>query len=334
MSILILMATYNGEQFLPEQLASLIDQTDKDWYLLARDDGSSDRTRDILVKAAGIDKRISILLSMNERAGPAGNFAELLEAAAQHQADYFAFCDQDDVWQPDKLRKQLAALLALECKVGRECPLMVHSDLEVTDRNMQTRHASLMRFQLIQEPATANHLMLVAQNHVVGCSMLFNRSLLELARPVPSTVHMHDWWLALCAEFAGIRQYLPEPLVRYRQHCSNEVGAQGLQSRLARPWALPTWLRKIWGIHSQTWHQAEKLLRRLEEETNHLEPHPVSDAKLDELRRFVEVRSLGRLSRATRLWRMGLRCQNPVMTTLYYLHALFSTAAFKKTAAD
>ena len=148
------------------KLMVAIAQTETDWNLLARDDGSFDQTPDILARAAGIDNRISILRSAKKRTGPAGNFAELLEAAAQHPAEFFALCDQDDVWQPDKLKKQLAALRTLESGVGRECPLMVHSDLEVTDSNMQTRHSSLMRFQLIEKPATANHLMLVAQNHV------------------------------------------------------------------------------------------------------------------------------------------------------------------------
>jgi rhamnosyltransferase len=333
-SILILMATYNGERFLREQLTSLIAQTDKDWKLLARDDGSSDQTLDILSQAASVDKRIEILPGNNERIGPAGNFAKLLEAAGKRQAEYFALCDQDDTWQPDKLQKQLSSLRAMEDRVGKECPLMVHSDLEVTDRNMQTLHMSFMRFQLIKCPATTNPLTLVAQNHVVGCTMLFNRSLLTLAQPFPNSVHMHDWWLALCVEFAGVRQYLPQPLVRYRQHDRNEVGAQGLERRLAKPWAVPIWLRKIWYINNQTWYQAEELLRRLEREMNQVNTHPLCETKLLELRRFVAVRNLGGISRIKKLWHMGLRCQNPLMTALYYLRALFPLALRTKREVD
>lgn len=333
MTTLILMATYNGARFLSEQLESLISQTEPDWRLLVRDDGSSDKTLDILAQASSRDPRIELLLEGGGRKGSAGNFTELLGAAAAHRAEYFALCDQDDVWQPDKLTMELAALYTLESEFGRNCPLVVHSDLEVTDESMRTRHSSLMDFQLIRHPADMHPLTLVAQNHAVGCTMLFNRALLELAWPSPGNVHMHDWWLALCAEFAGARHYLPRPLVRYRQHGSNVVGAQGVMGRLARPWAIPSWLRKIWRIQGLTWDQAEALLYRLEETVGRFDAHPGSGEKLADLRRFVESRNLGGVSRAARLWRLGLRCQNPAMTSLYYLHALLSGAPGPNRAA-
>ncbi len=154
----------------------------------------------------------------------AGNFSRLLAAS---EAPYVAFCDQDDVWLPDKLSRSRRAMTALERSHAAGAPLLVHSDLEVVDDRLGLLSPSFWRYQKL-DAATARHLnRLLVQNVVTGCTCLINRSLVERGTPVPAAAIMHDWWLALVAcAFGGIGA-IPRPTVRYRQHGGNDTGAQG-----------------------------------------------------------------------------------------------------------
>lgn len=226
----ILLGTYNGGDYLPALLASLRDQDYPHWRLLIRDDGSDDGTPALLDRWSG-DRRIEWLRDDLGRRGAVGNFARLLAAAAAGPGDYFLFADQDDAWCDDKLSRLLEVARVLERR-HPDAPLLVHSDLEVVDQNLRPLAPSFMAFQGIRHVDREPLRVLLAQNFVTGCSCLFNRRLLELATPVPPEAQMHDWWLALLAAAVGRIGFVDRPLVRYRQHAGNQVGAKRLVREL------------------------------------------------------------------------------------------------------
>ncbi len=231
----ILLATYNGAAYLAPQLDSLLAQTHRAFRLLVSDDGSSDDTLAILQRyQSAFDGRL-VLLPSQPSGGVLGNFGRLMQASADDGvANYIAFCDQDDVWLPPKTERLLAAVQALEAAHSPVTPCLAHSDLTVVDRDLQVLSPSFAAYQRIP-PADITPRTLLSVNQVTGCATLVNRALLQLALPLPPEAVMHDWWLALLAG-SGARQWVAEPLMLYRQHGRNQLGARdrGLPSRLAR----------------------------------------------------------------------------------------------------
>ena len=262
----ILLATYQGAEHLPEQLHSIEQQTFCHWHLWARDDGSTDVTRNILQAFAHRHPDRTTLLE-GQGGGAARNFWALLQAVQPRtDHDLFAFCDQDDVWLPEKTARLLAAVQALEARTGADTPCLAHSDLTVVGGRLRVISPSFAAFQRI-DPADVNARTLLSVNQVTGCAMLINRALLELALPMPAEVVMHDWWLAQLSG-SGARQYLPEPLILYRQHGRNQLGARdrGLASRLKRLASDGGGVvRRVRQLGRGTRAQAEALQQRLQQ---------------------------------------------------------------------
>lgn len=234
----IVLATCNGARFVDEQISSILGQSRSDFMLLVRDDGSSDGTLGIIKQRA--DARVR-LLPDTKRKGVTGNFDALLTAAKSEPAKYFFLSDQDDVWLEDKLPRQLSLMRELERMHPGE-PILVHSDLEVINERLETIAPSFMRFQGIRHEPQEAIKVLLAQNFVTGCTILVNRPLLELALPIPESVIIHDWWLALCAAACGHIGFIDAPLVKYRQHGSNTVGAKSIGRVLRSNW------RDFWSV--------------------------------------------------------------------------------------
>lgn len=219
----ILLATFQGERFLKEQLDSLLNQTFQDFTLVIRDDGSTDGTLKILEEYEKKDPRIKRLDS-EKRLGAAGNFNALLEYSS---ADFIFFSDQDDVWEKTKMEKILASLLGRDPNV----PLLVHTDLEVVDESLNPLHTSFWQYSNL-DPEKGNSLnRLLVQNHATGCAMAINRSLKNLASPIPKEAIMHDWWLSLTASTLGTILHRKEKTVLYRQHSKNTIGAHQISFR-------------------------------------------------------------------------------------------------------
>ena len=221
------MATYNGAAYVENQIASLVAQNYSDWRLLIRDDASCDATMDIIHAINRQDSRITVLEDGLGRVGVNENFHKLLHSAYQDGGNYFLLSDQDDVWQQDKLYSQLNAMQQLEQQFP-ESPLLVHSDMQVVDEKLERISPSFMHHQNINHEERVAIKVLLAQNFITGCTVLVNRRLLDIALPLPDEALMHDWWLALCAAVFGHIGYIDKPLVKYRQHGKNEVGAKHL----------------------------------------------------------------------------------------------------------
>jgi rhamnosyltransferase len=219
--VFILLATYEGEAYLPELLRSIQGQSYEDWSLLARDDGSRDATPQILREAAAKDERILIAAEDGLRRTAVGNFSWLLEHARLLQAEYFLLADQDDLWHRHKVARQVEALVAAESQAGRKIPQLVFCDAAVIDAGGHPLHASFLRQNRLPYGSGQRLETLLARSFVLGCACAVNRRLVDVALPLPDVVASHDWWLALCAAAAGRITCLDSPLMDYRRHSAN-----------------------------------------------------------------------------------------------------------------
>jgi hypothetical protein len=220
----VLLATYNGERFLREQMESILAQDYENLRLLARDDGSSDATVAILHDfGRRFPGRVRILPTEYATGSARDNFLLLMQAST---ANYICFSDQDDVWLQDKVRRTMQAMDKLESRWGRDLPLLVFTDLRVVDDQLQSLHPSFWAHAQI-EPARINRLQsLLRQNVVTGCTAMLNRRLVELALRMPRQATMHDHWIALLACTMGRSSILNAQTVLYRQHDRNIVGVE------------------------------------------------------------------------------------------------------------
>ena len=224
MTTAILLSTYNGALWLGEQLESLFAQTDRDWRLFVRDDGSQDGTLELLLAfQRQHPDQIQLIQDETTRLGACQSFARLLEMV---EADDYLFCDQDDRWLPKKVERLRVQMQALQQRVGENTPLLLHSDLQVVDEELRLLHPSFWRYQGLHPQSGSSLNRLLMQNEITGCAIMLNRPLRDLALPVPAQALMHDWWLALAAAAFGKIVALPESLVDYRQHRVNAIGAK------------------------------------------------------------------------------------------------------------
>ena len=220
----VLLSTYNGEQYLSEQLDSLVAQTHKTLAIHIRDDGSTDGTLDIIRDyQARFPDIFTLYLGAN--IGSSGSFCWLLENI---EADMYFFCDQDDVWYADKI----------ECHLRRYQnllkPEMVFSDLEILEKTSGAERKTLLGLQKMNPYYLIGGVTrILCQNPVAGCAMSLNhaakKQILSLGQ-MPEKV-VHDHWFAIIATLYGHVFYLPETLVKYRLHASNQVGSQTFNFR-------------------------------------------------------------------------------------------------------
>ena len=223
-SIYIVMATCNGADYLAEQLDSLISQTVSKWTLLIRDDQSTDRTLEIITRYAEMDERIRVIHCEETSGSALANFSVLLSTAYERGAEIIFCCDQDDVWEPNKLESIVPRIL--EIAADPAVPALVHHDLAVVNESLEPVAGSFIEMMQLQPSGQQNPQRLLSRNEVTGCAMACNRSLLEIALPISDQAIMHDWWLALCAGYFGKLAFVPEKLVKYRQHGRNTIGAK------------------------------------------------------------------------------------------------------------
>lgn len=239
MIAVILLATYNGERYLAKQLDSVFAQSYPHILLIALDDCSSDATYQILQDYQYQHPQNMRLLGVNpQNQGPQKTFSDLLEYVLQHEQtlrldDYcIAFCDQDDIWDQQKLSISIECLQSL-CETQPDGKILLHSDLTVIDQQEQTINLSLSAYQGIQ-PQRDHFAELIMHNIVTGCSALLTPALARVCVPIPDDAYMHDWWCALMASLYGRIHYLEQPLVGYRQHEANTLGARQFQRRNKR----------------------------------------------------------------------------------------------------
>lgn len=219
------MGVRNGGDYLEEQLQSMHEQTHQNWSLVASDDGSSDRSVEIISHFASRS-----MSSVDVRQGPGVGFSENFMSLARSEeftADCFAFSDQDDIWYPDKLERAVNWLGS----ISPEVPAVYCSRAELIDRN-----GSHIGFSpLFKKPPSFQHALV--QNIASGNTMVFNNSAKRLFEMTPRLkISSHDWWgYQIVTGAGGVVFYDPRPTIKYRQHGSNTVGLETtLRSRWSR----------------------------------------------------------------------------------------------------
>jgi glycosyltransferase involved in cell wall biosynthesis len=216
----VLLSTWNGEAWLPELLDSLQQQTFTDWELLVRDDGSQDKTVKLLLEWQQQYPQKLVHLQLDGRhLGSTASFSALVEASS---APYLMFCDQDDVWLPEKIAMQAGAIERI-CHAHGDKPVLVHSDLTLVNENNTLMTPSFWQWRAFDVYQPKRDYLLT--NTVTGCATIFNRAAADKAFPVPPGVLHHDRWLGLVCVWFGIVYPLQQRLLFYRQHDHNAVGA-------------------------------------------------------------------------------------------------------------
>ena len=215
-SIAILMATYNGEQYIAEQLDSIVNQTEQSFVLFVSDDGSTDATLDIVRRfqdQLGPDR---IIIRDGPKQGYGRNFFSML---TEHSitADYFTFCDQDDIWEPDRLSRAVSKIKLLPTNQSAlhicSAILIDHNGNFIGKGKRLPQRADLR--SLLLQPAAG------------GNTMVFNRALANTVKQLGTNheADNHDWLLCLInASIGGQFLFEPAPLIRYRQHLNNAMG--------------------------------------------------------------------------------------------------------------
>ncbi len=223
--IAILLSTYNSEQYLRSQIDSILAQTKQNWLLYVQDDGSNDNTINIIKQYSKLNKKIIYIEDNIKGVGAMNNFMSLLQKV---NADYYMFCDHDDVWLPDKIEVEISEMKDIEIK-NPDKAIIVHSDLEVVDVNLNRKSYSFWKLSKINPRLIANKSMIQVFNCVTGCTMLFNNKAKIVSFPYPNSAPMHDWWIAISVmRKKGLISHIDKPTILYRQHDNNVVGARNV----------------------------------------------------------------------------------------------------------
>lgn len=211
-NILVLVSTYNGERFLAEQLDSILNQQKVDVSILVRDDGSSDNTIRILEEYSSKNANLSFYQGGNVK--PCMSFFDLLTHARDY--DYYAFCDQDDVWDDNKLISAIEKIKDLP----QNMPVLYCSNLKVVDENLD-----FCRIAHAHPYSTKNRYSGLVDFFAVGCTEVFNQAAADMTKAhIRTDCLMHDSWMFMICNFFGKVIYDSNAYINYRQHSNNVVG--------------------------------------------------------------------------------------------------------------
>lgn len=283
--VAVLLSTYNGLPYLDEQLASISAQTFPDVVLHVRDDGSTDGTAEKLGVPAG------------PNLGVFRSFMHLLETAPE--ADAYAFCDQDDVWEADKLERAAQALAGIPASV----PAIWYTRLRFTDQ-------ALRETGLSPVPTQSGFHTALVQNQATGCTLVLNAAARRLVtESVPDTALMHDWWCYLVVSAFGVAIYDPIPSVRYRKHGTNVTPAA------------PNWAAELYH-RTRRFLTEDRVTERVTDQAREFRTrygHRLAPDKRAILDGFLAARERGVLGRLRYACTMPVRRNTPLDTFLMRL---------------
>ena len=238
-TVAILLATYNGEKFIDEQLESLERQTYTDFTIFVRDDGSTDKTLELIKNRAQKNPQKYVIMDSTPIHDPKKCFMWMLRNV---EAKYYMFCDQDDVWMVDKTKILMDVICNLQMsavpedvssqKIAEDAfeidPICVFSDMYVVDENRGAIAASFIDY-IGRDINFTDFSQVIIDNPASGNAMLFNKALRDIAIKITDEkldrVEMHDAWVAAIASCFGGLIGVDEPLVYYRQTGNNTLGA-------------------------------------------------------------------------------------------------------------
>ncbi|MBY4633948.1 glycosyltransferase family 2 protein [Streptococcus suis] len=309
MKVNILMSTYNGQQFLAEQIRSIQEQSYTDWTLFIRDDGSSDNSKEILKDFERQDSRIHLIDSdKSDNLGVIKSFHKLVN---HDRADYYFFSDQDDVWLPNKLELSLNEAQNYPANL----PLMVYMDLKVVNQDLEIMTESMVKSQ--SHHANTELVQELTENTVTGGVAMINHTLAEMWQETDDIL-MHDWYLALLASAFGNLVFIDQPGELYRQHSDNVLGARTLSKRFKK-WIRPHILFVVY------WD----LIKNSQKQARHLLQMPLSQSNRELIEAFVTIMDKPMLERFRILRKYGLR-KNKTFHTLVFTTLIVTKFAYKE----
>ena len=223
----ILMATYNGEKYLREQIDSILNQTYQDFDLYIRDDNSTDNTINIIKEyLKKYPQKIFFVQDGRTAKGACNNFMFLLEHVHNiNKYEMFMFSDQDDFWINDKVELTINKYNEL---MDKDQPILIHTDLFVVDSNLKLINKSFIQYSDLNANYNKFNNYLI-QNNVTGCTTFVNKSLVELVDFNIKNICMHDWYFALIASAFGHVIFIDKQTIKYRQHINNVLGAKKIK---------------------------------------------------------------------------------------------------------
>lgn len=218
----IVLAAYNGEKYIREQLDSLLANSFQDFFVEVCDDGSTDRTTAIVREYA--QRHECIGLHTNEtNLGYVKNF---MEGIKRSKSPYIMLCDQDDIWHRDKIEKTLERMKRMEQQEGDHVPLLVFTDAMNFDSELGKETGSFHKTSHLNvKKVDTAHLFM--ENKCIGCTVMMNAAIRDYLTVLPEEIRVHDWWLALICSHFGKISYIEETTLQYRQHSGNMIGGSG-----------------------------------------------------------------------------------------------------------
>lgn len=220
-TVAVLMSTYNGEKFIHKQIDSILNQEGEfQVKLWVRDDGSSDKTQEIL---KDYEKRGLLNWYTGENKGPAHSFWDLLIGCSEY--DFYAYSDQDDFWEKDKIKCGITKLMACSSEA------VYFANAELVDSELNTLNRVVYR----KDPSL-DFFTVMCAGGILGCTMMFNKKMYEKLKNkgIPRKMVLHDFYtVAVCLSVGGEIIYDKEPHMKYRQHADNVVGvSHGISGKI------------------------------------------------------------------------------------------------------
>lgn len=225
--IAILMATYNGEKYISEQIESILKQTYRNFDLIIRDDGSTDKTISIIqsIIKKNSENNIYLLKNRSSEHGQLKNFANLFNYA-KNRYKYIMFSDQDDIWYKNKIEISMNAI-----ELKGKAPTLIYTNY--VNWNMESQTKSIA----YTHTPECTFERLFVQNWTMGCTYLLNLGMIEKIDNIPDGVENHDYWIALVASLDNNIEYLSEVTMEHRLHANNVTARESskhLKNRILR----------------------------------------------------------------------------------------------------
>ena len=302
----IVLAAYNGAEYIEELLKSLLEQDYPAINIYARDDGSTDGCYEKLCEYAYNNLGFQLIES-EKNLGVVKNFDCLLQHTT---ADYVLLADQDDYWLPGKVSASLAGIKDLEIKNGVEMPALFFTDLEVVDSSLNKMADSFWEYENVRPGISRKLNKLLIRNVSPGCSMIVNRALLNKALPLPEGIVMHDWWLILIAAIFGKVGYSGETTIKYRQHGKNVEGAKN-HSIYKKIYNFLFKYEQVKRTTISTQNQAKRILERYGNE--------IEDTKLEIVKAYCNSRGENRMMHKYRCYMNRISSKDLLSNIALYL---------------
>ena len=309
----IFLATFNGAKHLESLLSSLQDQSFKEFEVLISDDGSTDTTVQLIRRFEQADSRFKLLPCCSPAARPrrpCHNFGRLMEKGLSSSSSIYFFCDQDDVWRPNKISSCIDAMASADQNI----PSMVATSFSLLKE--KRRYSNVVTDHAVgRSRADLSSLADVCSRNVYpGCTLAFNRAALELATPVPDAAIMHDWWLTLLVSASGTVIELDDPLISYRLHGANAIGVVPFPKKVVNALSPKRFLQELECTFAQAAVARHRLVQRVSD--SKLEP------RVDQLSGYLSLLECSVFLILSRINSLRIRSRSPLLKIGFLIHLL------------